>query len=266
MPEKSQKEDPVGDLVSVMRKLRSKDGCPWDREQTHKSLKKYLIEEGAELMDAIDDGDKDGICEELGDLLMHIVFHSQIAEEKGDFKFNDVAKRITKKMIRRHPHVFADTKAGTSEAVVKMWEDIKKGEVKIKKRNSLMDGVPRHLPSLIRAHEVQRKAAKVGFDWSNSQQIIEKIEEEVIELKNAIKSGNGKEINEEIGDILFSVVNLARYRNTESAEDILIGTIQKFERRFRYIEKRLAKLKKKPESSSLEEMEKLWGEAKKKGL
>ncbi|OGV39026.1 MAG: nucleoside triphosphate pyrophosphohydrolase [Lentisphaerae bacterium GWF2_49_21] len=256
--------NPVGDLVSVMKKLRSDKGCPWDREQTHKTLKKYLVEESAELMDAIDDNDKEGICEELGDLLMHIVFHSQIASENRDFDFEDVAEKITRKMIRRHPHVFAGKKVGNSEAVIKMWDEIKKDEKK--KRKSLLDGVPRHLPSLLRAHEIQRKAAKVGFDWNNSRQIIEKIEEEISELKNAVRKGDDAEINEEIGDLLFSVVNLARYRNTESAEDIMTRTIQKFERRFRYIEKKLAKINKNPESSSLDEMEKLWIEAKKKGL
>lgn len=258
------RKNPIGDLVSVMKKLRSEKGCPWDREQTHKTLKKYLIEEGAELMDSIDDDDRDGICEELGDLLMHIVFHSQIAAEKGDFDFDDVAGRITEKMIRRHPHVFAGRKAENSNAVIKMWDEIKKKEKN--KRNSLMDGVPRHLPSLLRAHEVQKKAAKVGFDWSNPLQIIEKIEEEVAELKDAVRKGDEAGINEEIGDILFSVVNLARFRNTESAEDILIRTVQKFERRFRFIEEKLAKKGKSPENSTVDEMEKLWCEAKKKGL
>ncbi|OGV53495.1 MAG: nucleoside triphosphate pyrophosphohydrolase [Lentisphaerae bacterium GWF2_50_93] len=261
-------QNPVDELISVMRKLRSEKGCPWDREQTHKSLKKYLVEESAELMDSIDDNDDQGICEELGDLLMHIVFHSQIAEEKGRFTFKDVADGITEKMIRRHPHVFADRKAPDSAAVIKMWDDIKKTEKKNRniKRNSIMDGVPRHLPSLLRAHEIQRKAAKVGFDWSNSAQIIEKIDEEIAELKNAVRGGNESEINEEIGDLLFSVVNLARYRNLESAEEIIVRTIQKFERRFRYIEERLAEIDKTPEGSSLEEMEKLWNESKKKGL
>ena len=259
-------ENPVNDLVSVMKKLRSEQGCPWDREQTHKSLKKYLIEESSELMDSIDDNDDQGICEELGDLLMHIVFHSQIAEEKGSFTFKDVAEGITEKMIRRHPHVFADRIASDSDAVVKMWDEIKKTEKKSKKRNSVLDGVPRHLPSLLRAHEIQKKAAKVGFDWSNSAQIIEKIEEEIEELKDAVRNGNESEITEEIGDLLFSVVNLARFRNTESAEEIINRTIQKFERRFRYIEEKLAENNKTPEGSSLEEMEQLWNESKMNGL
>ncbi|MFZ2653698.1 MAG: nucleoside triphosphate pyrophosphohydrolase [Victivallales bacterium] len=261
-------ENPVSELVSVMKRLRSETGCPWDREQTHKTLKKYLVEESSELMDSIDDNDDQGICEELGDLLMHIVFHSQIAEEKGSFTFNDVAEGITEKMIRRHPHVFADRKASDSAAVIKMWDDIKKTEKENKKikRNSILDGVPRHMPSLLRAHEIQRKAAKAGFDWSNSAQIIEKIEEEIGELKDAVRNGSESDINGEIGDLLFSVVNLARYRNTESAEEIINGTIQKFERRFRYIEEKLAEDNKSPEGSSLEVMEKLWNEAKVKGL
>jgi tetrapyrrole methylase family protein/MazG family protein len=268
MAKSSKNGNPVNNLVSVMKKLRSENGCPWDREQTHKTLKKYLIEESAELMDSIDDEDDQGICEELGDLLMHIVFHSQIAEEKGSFTFKDVAEGITEKMIRRHPHVFADRKAPDSQSVIKMWDEIKKTEKKSKKvlRNSILDGVPRHMPSLLRAHEIQRKAAKVGFDWSSSDQIIEKIEEEISELKDAVRSGSESEINEEIGDLIFSVVNLARYRNTESAEEIINSTIQKFERRFRYIEEKLADDNNTPERSSLEEMEKLWDEAKKKGL
>jgi len=245
-------ENPVDKLISVMKKLRSEKGCPWDREQTHRSLKKYLIEESAELMDSIDDNDDQGICEELGDLLMHIVFHSQIAEEKGSFTFMDVAEGITEKMIRRHPHVFADRKVHDSAAVIKMWDDIKKTEKKNKniKRKSVLDGVPRHLPSLLRAHEVQKKAAKVGFDWSNSDQIIEKIEEEVGELKDAVRNGNESDISEETGDLLFSVVNLARYRNSESAEEIIGRTIQKFERRFRYMEKKLAENDKTPRKFS----------------
>ncbi len=256
--------NPVDDLVSVMKKLRSEKGCPWDREQTHSTLKKYLVEESAELMDAIDDDDKEGICEELGDLLMHIVFHSQIAAENGHFDFDDVARIITEKMVRRHPHVFSDRKAENSDDVVKLWDDIKKKEKS--SRNSLMDGVPRHLPSLLRAHEIQRKAAKVGFDWSNSQQILEKIDEEIAELKEAVRKGNESEINDEIGDLLFSVVNLARFRKAESAEDIMARTIQKFERRFRYIEEKLSGKGKSPEDSSIDEMEKLWKEAKVKGL
>ena len=219
-------------------------------------------------MDAIDDKDQEGICEELGDLLMHIVFHARIAEENRTFTFEDVARGITEKMIRRHPHVFADGKAQNSEEVIEMWELIKKQEKKERnrERKSLMDGIPRHLPALFRAHEMQRKAAKVGFDWTNSQQIMEKIEEEMGELKKALADGDEKAVNEEIGDLIFSAVNLARFRNEKSAEEILACTIQKFERRFRYIEEKLASSGKSAETSSPDEMEVLWNEAKKSGL
>lgn len=259
---------PIDQLILVMKKLRSEKGCPWDREQTHSSLKKYLMEECAELMDSIDDKDSEGICEELGDLLMHIVFHSRIAEENKSFTFEDVARGITEKMIRRHPHVFGNEKAENSGEVIEMWESIKKREKKDrnKERKSLMDGIPRHLPALFRAHEMQRKAAKVGFDWINSHQIIEKIEEEMEELKKAIATGDEKSINEEIGDLIFSVVNLARFRKEKSAEEILADTIQKFERRFRYIEEKLASAGKSAETSSLDEMDGLWNEAKKNGF
>ncbi|MFA6566665.1 MAG: nucleoside triphosphate pyrophosphohydrolase [Victivallales bacterium] len=255
-------------LISVMKKLRSEKGCPWDREQTHSSLKKYLMEECAELMDSIDDKDTDGICEELGDLLMHIVFHSQIAEENKSFTFEDVVGGITEKMIRRHPHVFGDGKAENSSEVVEMWEVIKGQEKKERNRGrkSLMDGIPRHLPALFRAHEMQRKAAKVGFDWSNSHQIMEKIGEEMEELKKAIADGDEKSVNEEIGDLIFSAVNLARFRKGTSAEEILACTIQKFERRFRYIEEKLASAGKSAETSSPDEMDGFWNEAKKNGL
>ena len=226
------------------------------------------MEECAELMDAIDDKDSEGICEELGDLLMHIVFHAQIAEENKTFTFEDVSRGVTEKMIRRHPHVFGDGKAENSGEVIEMWEVIKKQEKKERnrERKSLMDGIPRHLPSLFRAHEIQRKAAKVGFDWTNSHQIMEKIEEEMRELKKALADGDEKSVNEEMGDLIFSVVNLARFRNEKSAEEILAFTIQKFERRFRYIEDKLASAGKCTEASSPDEMESLWNEAKKSGL
>ena len=251
-----------------MEKLRSENGCPWDREQTHSSLKKHLMEECAELMDAIDDKDTEGICEELGDLLMHIVFHSRIAEENKSFNFEDVSRGITEKMIRRHPHVFAEGKAENSGEVIEMWEVIKKQEKKEKnrERKSLMDGIPRHLPALSRAHEMQSKAAKVGFDWINSHQIMEKIGEEMEELKKALASGDEKAVNEEMGDLIFSVVNLARFRKGKSSEEILASTIQKFERRFRYIEEKLASVGKSAETSSPQEMDGLWNEAKRKGL
>ncbi len=258
----------IDQLISVMEKLRSEKGCPWDREQTHSSLKKYLMEECAELMDAIDDNDSEGICEELGDLLMHIVFHSRIAEENKSFTFEDVARGVTEKMIRRHPHVFGEGKAENSGEVIEMWEIIKKQEKKDgnRVRKSLMDGIPRHLPALLRAHEMQKKAAKVGFDWNNSHQIMEKIQEEIEELKKALASGDEDSVNEEIGDIVFSAVNLARFRKNKSAEEILAFTIQKFERRFRYIEEKLASAGKSTETSSPEEMDTLWNEAKRTGL
>jgi len=257
-------EDWVKKLVEVVEKLRAPDGCPWDREQTHHSLKQYLMEECAELLDAVDDNDADGICEELGDILMHIIMNSTIAREKGHFDFNEVAKRSVEKMIRRHPHVFGNSSAENSSQVLTIWENVKKEEKKNKKpATSVLDGVPRNCPALLQATKIQKKAAKYGFDWEKEEQIIEKIEEELKELKKAHAEKDDTAIDEEMGDLLFSIVNLSRFRNKHNAEDLLAAATKKFQKRFMYIEESLAKQGRKLEDSNIQEMEKLWNKAKK---
>ncbi len=265
----SMKQDPskklpekVRKLLDVMKKLRSEIGCPWDKEQTHESLKPYLMEECAELLDAIDEKDRDGILEELGDVLLHIVFHSQIADENNSFAFEDVVDSVTDKLIRRHPHVFSDLSAKDSEEVLKLWQDVKKTE-KGKNYDSHLDGIPRHFPALFRAEEFQKRAAKVGFDWNSPEQIMEKIEEELAELKEALAKNEKSMINEEIGDMLFSIVNLARFLKGPSAEELLAKTTEKFKRRFKYIERKLKEKGSSPEKSTLLEMDNLWNESKK---
>lgn len=254
------KTDWMEKLIDTLAKLRSPDGCPWDREQTHSSLKEFLIEECAELLDAIDDQDDEGICEELGDILMHIVFHSQIAKDGGRFDFNDVARIETEKMIRRHPHVFADEKAANPDEVLTIWQKVKKQE---KGDNySRFERIPRHLPALMRAREYQIKAAKAGFDWDKQEDILEKIAEEVEEIRVAMAQKDEQAIDEEIGDLLFATVNLSRFRKRTPGEELLAKSIHKFQKRFEYIEAELAKQGTSPEASTLEEMEVLWNKAK----
>ncbi len=255
-------EKPINKLIDILAKLRAPNGCPWDREQTHQSLVEHLNEEVAELADAIEDDNSKDICEELGDILLQVVFHSQIAQEKNDFNFDDVVQCISEKMIRRHPHVFGEKSAETAEEVIGIWEKIKKKE-KGEKRKSIMDGVPRSLSALQQARKVQKKAAHYGFDWIKEEDIIKKIEEELDEVKDALKQGNKKEIDEEIGDLLFAVVNLSRYRKGYSAEHLLRNGVNKFKQRFRYIENELIKKGKSLEDSDIEEMEILWNKSKK---
>ncbi len=249
-------------LVQIMRELRSEKGCPWDREQTYKSLKPFVIEECAELLDAVDNNDIDNIREELGDILLHVIFYSVIAEEKNDFSIQDVIDGISAKLIRRHPHVFADSKAENSRHVIEIWQEIKKKEKK-NLTQSRFDGIPKHFPALFRAEEVQKCAAKVGFDWENPQQIFTKIGEEVNELKNALAENNREKIEEEIGDLIFSAVNLSRFLKVRSAEELLASTTCKFIKRFKFIETKLIEKQSSPEKASLEEMDKYWNEAKK---
>jgi MazG family protein len=251
-------------LLKVMEKLRSPEGCPWDRRQTHETLKLYLAEECAELIDAIDNNDQEGICEELGDLLMNIVFNCVIANEKGHFHFNDVLAGIISKMIRRHPHVFGDVQAESADDVVAVWEKIKQREKKnCAVPESVLDGIPRSLSALLAARAAQRKAAGYGFDWSSEAQIVEKIEEELAELKSAMASGNQEHVDEETGDLLFSIVNLIRFRDRATPEDLLNAATRKFKNRFQYIEKELKAAGRSLADASLDEMEMLWRKAKK---
>ena len=255
-------DDWIHRLIEVMSILISENGCPWDREQTHASLKRFLIEECAELLDAIDDNNDEEICEELGDILMHIVFHAKIAEKEGRFNFEDVSRGITEKMIRRHPHVFGDETAEEADDVLPIWNKVKAEEKGDRGFKSILDGIPRSMPALSRANELQKKAAKVGFDWKSEKQILEKIEEELNELKHAMDSGDQLHIDEEIGDLLFAVVNLSRFRKRTTAEELLAMANKKFIQRFNYIETKIKERNSTLEEASIEEMESLWNEAK----
>ncbi|MEO2065007.1 MAG: nucleoside triphosphate pyrophosphohydrolase, partial [Desulfurobacteriaceae bacterium] len=224
------------DLVKVMEKLRSEEGCPWDREQTHKSLIKYLLEEAYEVVDAILKNNDEELKEELGDLLLQVVFHSQIAKERGAFTVDDVIDGITRKLIFRHPHVFKGKEGiETPEDVSREWEKLKEKEGK--KRESILDGIPESMPALERAYKIQKRAEKVGFDWKDFKGIKEKIVEELDEIEQEIERGNREKIEEEVGDLLFMAVNLARFLKVHP-EVALRKANQKFERRFRYMEKR----------------------------
>ncbi len=248
-------------LVDVLRKLRAPDGCPWDRKQTYESLKSTLIEETAEFLDAVDDGDYPHMKEELGDIMMNLVFFAVIAEERGDFTFRDAMQEIITKMIRRHPHVFGEAEAENADQVVDLWEAIKKTE-NHPGRESVLDGIPRGLSGLLQAEKLQRKAAKYGFDWETPEQIVDKIEEELAEIKEAMAGGDDEKINDEIGDLIFAVVNLARFRKKGSSEDLLQRTIRKFNSRFRYLEQKLTEQGISLEAATIDQMEALWQEAK----
>ena len=253
-------------LLDVVARLRSPEGCPWDKEQTHASLKSFLIEETAEFLDAVDDCDDEGMCEELGDILLHVVFHADIAEKEGRFSFEDIAYHIREKLIRRHPHVFGEERAENPDDVLVIWQNAKKKEKSPNKKDDRFAGIPRHLPALQRAEEYQKKAAKTGFDWDNQNDIVKKIGEELQELEEAVRNGDEEAVDEEIGDLLFAVTNLSRFRKRAGAEELLAAAVTKFRDRFRFIEKELEKNGKTPETATLEEMEELWNLAKKELL
>lgn len=250
------------DLLAIMQKLRSKDGCPWDVEQTHKSLKKYLLEETYEVLDAIDQGQSEPLCEELGDLMLQIVFHAQIAKENASFAIDDVIHGVAKKMVDRHPHVFGDETCKTAEDVVQKWESWKQKEKGSPTQQQILNDIPKNLPALIRALKIQQKASIVGFDWSQINDVWKKISEEMHELEEAISTKNTDNISEELGDTLFAFVNLARFLKIHP-EFALTQTNEKFIRRFSYIENRALEENKKLEEMSLIEMDILWDEAKK---
>ncbi len=241
-----------------MHRLRSPGGCPWDREQTHSSLIKYLIEESYEVAEAIQEGDDPELVRELGDVLLQVVFHSEIASQEGRFTVEDVLQAICHKMIERHPHVFGDARVEDSDAVLKQWEQIKKKERG--EDSSILEGIPKTLPALLRAERLQSRAAKVGFDWDHPQQIIEKIEEELSELKESLSQGQDR-IEEELGDLLFTVVNLARFLKMDP-ENALQECNGKFIQRFQHIEERLRSQGSSVEIASLAEMDALWTDAK----
>lgn len=250
-------------LVDLMAQLRSPAGCPWDREQTPESLKPFLIEECYEVLDALDEGSPDKVKEELGDLLFQIIFHARIAEEQGTFTITDVISAITEKMIRRHPHVFGEEKVSTSGEVLANWEEIKKKEKMHQERTSVLDGVPQGLPALLRAHGIQKRAARVGFDWKELDEALPKLDEEILEFKQSLKSKDAAAIEEELGDIFFMLVNISRFLEI-NPEDALRKTISKFIHRFRHIEKHAAEAGRSLNDMTIDEMEALWQEAKKK--
>lgn len=253
-------------LVEVMKRLRAPDGCPWDSEQTYLSLRRYIIEEAYELIEAINRNDVPNMCEECGDLMLQSVFISAIAEEEGLFGISDVIQALTDKLVRRHPHVFGSVVAKDSETVLHNWEKIKAVERRERKvDSSSLAGIPQGLPSLLRAHRIQERASKVGFDWPKGDlsPIFAKVEEEAAELKEAITAEDKTASEEELGDFLFALVNLARHMHVD-AEDALRKACIKFTRRFREVESSVTKSGREWKDFSLEELDKYWKDAKKR--
>ena len=247
---KSKKISNIDRLVNIIKKLRAPNGCEWDKKQTHESLIPYLIEETYEVVESIEDKNYKLLKEELGDLLLHVIFQIDIANDNKEFSLDDVIDGICKKLIRRHPHIFYDKKDPRYKE--ENWEVSKKKE---KKRSSVLDGVPKSLPQLIRSSRIQEKAASVGFDWENKNQVLLKVDEEVLELKDAILKNEG--INEEIGDVLFTIVNLSRHLGYD-AESSLKNSTEKFSKRFKKIEKDLKNKNIKIQDLSLEELDEIW--------
>jgi tetrapyrrole methylase family protein/MazG family protein len=247
-------------LMELMRRLRGPGGCPWDAEQTHESLKRYLLEETYEVIEAIDAGSPEMLKEELGDLLLQPVFHVVIAEEKGEFSMDDVLRILCDKLIRRHPHVFADLEVNDIDQLIANWERIKKKE-KGEERRSALAGIPSHLPALLRAQKITEKAARVGFDWDHVDPVFAKVLEELKELEETLFTGDQERMEAELGDLLFAIVNLGRFLSI-NPEDALRKTIARFTRRFSHIEDSLHARGKGLQEASLEEMDTLWEEAK----
>jgi len=255
-------------LISLVARLRAPGGCPWDREQTHASLKPMAIEEAYELVEAIDEGRDDDLVGELGDLLLQVVFHAQIGAEEGRFRAADVADRVAEKMVRRHPHVFGDDPATTSGEVLKNWELLKAAERKAKGAadGSMLDSVSKAHPAVMEALQITTKAARVGFDWKDAADVLGKLDEEVTELREALAAAPGKAegdraVAEEIGDLLFVAVNLARKAGVDP-ESALKAANRKFRRRFGHVEEGLRARGRTPAEATLEEMDVLWDEAK----
>ncbi|BCH59649.1 nucleoside triphosphate pyrophosphohydrolase [Agrobacterium vitis] len=264
----------IARLIEIMAALRDpQTGCPWDIVQTFETIKPYTLEEAYEVADAIERNDPDDLCEELGDLLLQVVFHARIAEEAGLFSFGDVVEAVTSKMIRRHPHVFARSEADTPDAVKLQWDAIKKQEKQERAERRAARGVAemfkdghlgsvqRTFPALTEAVKLQEQAAKVGFDWAEAEPILDKIEEEIAELREALQAGQPDKIKDELGDLIFALVNIGRHTGSDP-EQALRGTNVKFRRRFGHIEQSLAAEKSSLEDASLERMEELWQAAK----
>ncbi|MHB8844672.1 MAG: nucleoside triphosphate pyrophosphohydrolase [Nitrospirota bacterium] len=250
-------------LVELMAKLRGPDGCPWDLKQTPESLKPFLVEECYEVVDALEDGSPEKIKEELGDLLFQIVFHARIAEEQGQFAMEDVITSIHEKMVRRHPHVFGDERLSTDKEVLANWEEIKKKEKGNRDRKSVLEGVPKELPSLLRAHRLQERASRVGFDWTHLNEVLPKLDEEITEFKDSLKAEDAGKIEEELGDLFFTLVNVSRFLGV-NPDEALRKTISKFIHRFRVIEEHAANAGISLNDMTLDEMEALWQKAKNK--
>ena len=248
-------------LRAIMHRLRAPGGCPWDAAQTHQSLVSNLIEEAYETVDAIQRGDIEHLCEELGDLLLQVVFHSELAEEAKRFNLDDVARGISDKLIRRHPHIFAGSSADTPDAVLRQWDEIKRQE-KGDGEKPYLHGTGKGLPALLRASKLQKKAAKVGFDWPTQCGVLGKIHEEIQELEAAVDAQDLAAVDEELGDLLFSVVNLARFRK-QDPELLLAAANAKFERRFNEMERRLKKDGKSVDAATAAEMDEAWTAVKK---
>jgi len=253
--------EPLGRLVQIMARLRGPEGCPWDREQTLATLKVYLVEESYEVQQALEEENPSALREELGDLLFQIVFQSRIAEERGWFDFHSVAAGIGEKLIRRHPHVFGESRLTTSREAIRQWEELKDEERRRGQRVSRLAGVPARLPALLRALRLSEKAARVGFEWENTGQVFDKVREEIREWEEATHRGDLAEAARELGDVLFSLVNVARRAGIDP-EAALQSANQKFARRFGRVEASLAQEGNRPEQVSSLRLEELWEEAK----
>jgi MazG family protein len=243
-------------LVEIMKRLRKE--CPWDKAQTPESLRQYILEEAYETIEAIDDKNWDELKKELGDLLLQVIFQAEIAEEENRFKLDNVIQHINEKLVERHPHVFSELKVNNADEVRDNWERIK---IKKENRKSILEGIPKIMSALLLAQRIQDKASQVGFDWENPKDVLKKVNEEINELETGIDKMNQEEMEAEIGDLIFSVVNLSRFYKI-NAEDALRQTTSKFIKRFQYIEKKLSEQDHSVQEASLEEMDKLWEEAK----
>jgi tetrapyrrole methylase family protein/MazG family protein len=248
-------------LVEIMTTLRSPAGCPWDRAQDRTSLKPYLLEEAYEVLEALEEGDPSKLQAELGDLLFQVIFHAQLARELGEFDIYDILEGTIDKMRRRHPHVFGSATAATPKEALQNWEEIKRQETAASKSTSVLDGVPRQLPSLLRAHRLQEKAARVGFDWERADQVWDKLLEEMRELRSTLTTQDRAKAEEELGDVLFSLVNLARFLEI-NPDEALHKTTAKFIQRFQFIERELSRQGRTPKQATLAEMDALWEQAK----
>lgn len=265
MKEDTHFEPTAESLLAILERLRAPGGCPWDREQTRRSLSRSLAEECAELLDAIDRDDPADICDELGDLFMNVLFQVVIAAERGEFTYPDMVGNIVAKMVRRHAHIFGDAKAETTEEVAALWARIKEKEKAAAGKpceTSVLDGVGSYLTALDRAEKLQKKVSKVGFDWNDQQGIVAKIDEELAEVKEAIAEGDEAHVDEELGDLLFVVANLVRFRKRATSEELLRAANRKFEKRFRHIERRLAEEEIPLAQAGSVRLEALWREAK----